>query len=257
MKVGIKLKKEIIIKLLFIAVLVISLSTNEIYARGGGGSSSGSSSSGSSGSSSTGGGHSSKNNSRTAKNNKKTNPIAAILTYCMLGGIALALYISRIIPIKKAGIKTKNKMKNTSWNYKKIDKRIRETYYAIQNAWTNNNMEIAREYMTDELYENFKTKLEWMELKNRKNILKNIRLLQAYPVSLTDEVEDIDDKMWVYIKGKMIDYIIDTKVNEIIDGNTVDESFVEYWLFSKNVEGKWVLEKILQEDEFDRVILEK
>lgn len=48
----------------------------------------------------------------------------------------------------------------------------------------------------------------------------------------------------MYIKGKMIDYIINTKTNEVIEGNVMSSVFTEYWLFVKNKKGEWALSKI-------------
>ena len=57
----------------------------------------------------------------------------------------------------------------------------------------------------------------------------------------------------MYIKGKMIDYIINTKTNEVIEGNVMSSVFTEYWLFVKNKKGEWVLSKIYQRDELNTI----
>jgi len=86
--------------------------------------------------------------------------------------------------------------------------------------------------------------------------MKKIKLLDYYPVSLVDEKDDCADRLWFYIKGKMVDYVVNTKTNEIVEGTTMNKWFVEYWMFSKNKKGDWVLSKILQEDELDNVPIE-
>ncbi len=48
------------------------------------------------------------------------------------------------------------------------------------------------------------------------------------------------------IKVKMIDYIMNTKTNEVIEGNGMSSVFTEYWLFVKNKKSEWVLSKIYQ-----------
>lgn len=50
----------------------------------------------------------------------------------------------------------------------------------------------------------------------------------------------------MYIKRKMIDYIINTKANEVIEENGMSSVFIEYWLFVKNKKSEWVLSKIYQ-----------
>ena len=107
--------------------------------------------------------------------------------------------------------------------------------------------------MDNDLYENFKSKLEWMDINNRRNILKKIRLVNLKPVSVYDDNDDKKDLIWFYIKGKMIDYIVDTKTKSIVSGDTKNKSFVEFWKFVKNEKNKWVLSEILQEDESKKI----
>lgn len=57
----------------------------------------------------------------------------------------------------------------------------------------------------------------------------------------------------MYIKRKMIDYIINTKANEVIEENGMSSVFIEYWLFVKNKKGEWVLSKIYQRDELNTI----
>ena len=78
----------------------------------------------------------------------------------------------------------------------------------------------------------FKQNLDGMEINNRKNILKKIKLLNVKPVSIHDDEDDSKDLIWFYIKGKMIDYIINTKTQEKINGSTTPSSFVEFWKFT-------------------------
>ena len=118
-------------------------------------------------------------------------------------------------------------------------------------------MYLAREYMDDDLYELFRQKIEWMKIGNKRNILKKIKLINLKPVSVIDDEDDSKDLIWFYIKGSMVDYTINTKTNEIIDGkNTIlGIPFVEYWKFVRK-DNKWVLSKILQSDEKDKIIFQ-
>lgn len=243
------MKKRHIFLLVIIFILFLNL---PIYARAGGGSSGGSSGGTSSGGSSS---HGTSHYTR-GSTSRKSNPIVTIFNYGMFIIISCSTIIVVKVRLSKAKIKTKRKMKYTSWNYSEIKDRVEEAYFKIQDAWAKNDMILAKDYMTEELLESFKIKLNWMEFANKKNILKKIKLLKAFPVSLTDEKDDADDRVWIYIRGKMVDYTIDTTTNQIIEGSTFSKAFVEYWLFSKNEEGNWVLNKILQEDEIDNIPLE-
>ena len=107
--------------------------------------------------------------------------------------------------------------------------------------------------MSEKLYDSFEIKLNFMEMNNKRNILKMIKLLDIKPVSIYDDEEDDNDLIWFYIKGFMIDYIIDTETKEKIEGTEFPTTFVEFWKFTRKGKDKWVLDKIKQEDEFDTI----
>ena len=92
---------------------------------------------------------------------------------------------------------------------------------------------------------------------NKRNILKKIKLINLKPVSVIDDEDNSKDLIWFYIKGSMVDYTINTITNEIIDGNNsiFGIPFVEYWKFVRKND-KWVLSKILQADEKDKIIFQ-
>lgn len=50
----------------------------------------------------------------------------------------------------------------------------------------------------------------------------------------------------------MVDYTIDTTTQLKLEGNTSATSFIEYWQFIRR-ENVWVLNKILQKNETDKI----
>ena len=215
--------------------------------RAGGGSSSG-------GHSSSSGSSSSRHYGRRGYSSPLSNIISAIIFILILFASTIILYFK----VLRASFNSKRYLrlldnKDITFKYKTIEKRIIETFYVVEEAWTNNDMVKAKDYMDKDLYENFKSKLEWMDINNRRNVLKKIRLVNLKPVSVYDDKDDNKDLIWFYIKGKMIDYIVDTKTNSIVSGDTKNKSFVEFWKFVKNENNNWVLSEILQEDESKKI----
>ena len=215
--------------------------------RAGGGSSGGSHSS-------SGGSSSSRHYGRRGYSSPLSNIISAIIFILILFASTIILYFK----VLRASFNSKRYLrlldnKDITWKYKTIENRVIETFYVVEEAWTNNDMVKAKDYMDKDLYENFKSKLEWMDINNRRNILKKIRLVNLKPVSVYDDKDDNKDLIWFYIKGKMIDYIVDTKTKSIVSGDTKNKSFVEFWKFVKNENNNWVLSEILQEDESKKI----
>lgn len=142
--------------------------------------------------------------------------------------------------------------RDTAWKYENISITVTKSYYAIQNAWTNMDMTPAAKYMSDELFEEFQSKLNWMSYKNERNILEDIRLLKVLPVAVHDSDDDSRDYLWVYIKGSMVDYTVNTEYSYENSGSHTASSFVEFWQFTRK-DGNWVLNRILQKNEMDQI----
>ena len=168
----------------------------------------------------------------------------------LLGASGAIAYRVRIV---KAKARTKHLMSkfddnDPAWRYDDIQKQVEKAYHKIQEAWGANNLMIAKAFLSDDLYEKFQTKLEWMSYQNRKNVMDKIRLDSAKPVMVHNEEGSANDYVWYHIDGSMVDYIIDEKTGEQISGSKDRCSFVEYWMFVRK-NRSWVLNKILQKEE--------
>ena len=212
-----------------------------------------------------GGGSSSRSHSSSGGSSSRhygsrgySSPLSTIISAIVFMLIIFASTIILYFKVLRASFNSKRYLrlldnKDRTFKYKNIEKRVIETFYIVQEAWTNNDISKAKDYMDNDLYESFKSKLEWMDINNRRNILKKIRLVNLKPVSVYDAKDDNKDLIWFYIKGKMIDYIVDTKTKSIVSGDTKNKSFVEFWKFVKNDNNEWVLSEILQEDESKKI----
>lgn len=246
-------KTKKVLNLILIFLLSFLINVNPVFARAGGGSSGGGSSSGgSSGGSST----------HTGSSSYQTGSRGIVLD--IVGGVILCSFMfSSIIKLKVKLVNSKKRSKeklkklgetDAIWNYKVLEKHVVNSYFVIQNAWKDNDLSKASNFMSEDLLERFQIKLDWMEFQNKKNIMDNIELISVFPVSLYDDIDDSKDYIWYYIKGRMIDYIIDTETGKKISGVTFKKSFVEYWQYKRDEDGNWVLNKILQEDENDSIL---
>ncbi len=222
--------------------------------RAGGGSGGGSGGSGGSGSSSHGHG----SNSGSYDN----NPISYILNLIIFLVITFIGSIIFYIKVLRSAINSKRYLKllskkDISWKYKNIEKQAITTFYSVQDSWTNMNMEPSKEYMSKKLYDSFVIKLNFMEVNNKRNVLKMINLIDIKPVSIYDDEDDEKDFVWFYIKGFMVDYTINTETKEKIDGTEFPTSFIEFWEFTRKGKDKWVLSKIKQKDEADTIVFQQ
>lgn len=258
--------KRIIVFVVFLAVGIVIYSDfvffsskefksnnyNVVDLRAGGG---GSSSGGTGGGSSSGHSSGSTGSGYYDSYNLVSRIMSNIIFIFLLFSTAIMLYIKVI----RSSINSKRylrilKKNDCAWNYKKIERQVIDAFYEIQQAWTSMDMSSARDYMDVDLYDSFSIKLEWMRYNNKQNILKRIRLVNLKPVFVHDDDDNLKDSIWFYIKGRMIDYTINTETNEKIDGNNYySTSFIEFWKFVRTEDDRWVLAKIVQKDESDAI----
>ncbi len=255
-----KLVFFVVFSLVFIMLLsIVSAAFNtevtqiNTFLRAGGGSSG--SGGGDGGGSSRGtGNHTHSSNPRFRAN--KQNSIISTLCIILCMTLPFLLHYINVSIKARRCTKAMRKLvkKDSAWKYKNILKTVKNAFYYIQKAWTDMNLPSASNYLSSDLYSKFQTELNWMEYTKEKNILKKIKLLDALPVYVYDDPDNSKDYIWFYIKGKMVDYTINTETNQILSGNKIPASFVEYWQFIRK-ENTWVLNKILQEDENDQIPL--
>ena len=150
------------------------------------------------------------------------------------------ILLDLIMP-KKDGMHVLKELKeknNAFFEEMKMNREVTHYYYAIQNAWSDKDMDTLKQHLSSSLYDQWKTKLNWWEYEGIRNELSDIRLLK------TMVVEVGDDYFWSYIEGKMRDRMI--KGNEVTQDNK--EIFIEYWRFIVE-DDKIYLDEIRQEDE--------
>ncbi|ACA45963.1 Tim44 domain-containing protein [Clostridium botulinum] len=248
--------KNLIFILLFIIIFIFNLSMT-VSARSGGGHSSGGGHGSSSGHGS--GSHGSRGSSSRGYYESSESNVGDLIEILIVP-LFIILIWKRDAIICRPKISRKSKeaekiirrLKNVDISYSKdmLQNRVEKTYFKMQEAWTSLNLEISKEYMSEDIYKLHNSKLAWMEIRNQRNVLKNIKLLNAKPVGLEHYKDNSKDFIWFYIHGAMIDYTIDEITTQVVDGNTRNSSFIEYWKFIKKNDS-WVVDLIMQEDEVD------
>ncbi len=186
-----------------------------------------------------------------------TSTLGLILDALLYPGVAFVLSIPFYIILTKRSRKAKRLMKqmaqsDNAWKYSDLSETVYYSYMAFQNAWTDRSLSSAAKYLSAELFAEFQEKIDWMKVRGEINILLDIELLKALPVAVHDDPDNSRDYVWFYIKGRMVDYTVDENTMTKISGSTSATSFIEYWQYVRR-DGSWVVNKILQGDEYDRI----
>lgn len=134
-----------------------------------------------------------------------------------------------------------------SWDMEFLQQRIEEVFFKVQEAWQSRDQVIAQDYMSERLFNKHKAQTDQMLKEHKKNILEKIELKESRIVEVADYKNDSRDRIWVYIRGSMIDYIIDDESGKVRSGDPKNpECFTELWKFVRGSKG-WVLDQIDQE----------
>lgn len=99
-------------------------------------------------------------------------------------------------------------------------------YKDIQEAWMNFDTDKIRKLTTDEIYNMYSSQLETLKLKNQKNIMKNIECVDSKITDITSVNGVITIN--VYLRVKVLDYVINVKTNKTVRGRDNARLDIEY-----------------------------
>lgn len=163
--------------------------------------------------------------------------------------IAYSIIVS--IKLKNKQIKVKDLTAQLAkadkiWDYRNMMSSVEQIFFKVQDAWMQRNQDLAKEVMSDRIYQKHKLQTDEMIANGTKNMLAKINMEEIMIISVSDYKDNSEDTFSAYIKGSMIDYTIDDKNNAVISGsNAKTEEFKEIWTFIRN-NNKWVLDEIDQ-----------
>lgn len=240
------MKKKMIIVMLLVLLILTPV---PVLARAGGGSSGGSGGGSSGGSSGTS--HTTRGRSyyRQSPAERLAGMAGFGLVMVSMAGFTVYKRRQRAMAMHREVSETLEMLDDQDyfWNEKRIKQQVEKCYYAIQEAWSNQNLEVLKQYLSPSLYESWQIKINWQQFQGQRNVLSDIKLLKHDVVNLYDSTDNNEDYFWVYIEGKMNDKMLDAE-NQIIESN--NDVFVEYWKFIRNGNNIY-LDKVLQKDEFE------
>jgi predicted lipid-binding transport protein (Tim44 family) len=121
-----------------------------------------------------------------------------------------------------------------------------DIFFKVQGAWMARDMAPVRELITPEMYETMQKDAERLRAERRVDRMENIAV-RAVDVTEAWQ-ENGRDYVTVHFLASMLDYTIDERSNEVINGSRSDPvKFEEYWTFVRPVgPNPWRLSAIQQ-----------
>ena len=175
---------------------------------------------------------------------------AGVVFFAVSGGTIVLLRKARAARARSRKAMAFYAQLGDNWDYREIQRQVEETYFQVQECWRRMDVSYGAPYLSQELMEEFDSKIQWMQVRGEAVVQRNVKLLSAMPVYVEDNPGEEYDMIWYLIHGKMTGYYIDVNTRKVVRGNTRPEVFFEYWKFVYRGE-RWVLQEIKQKDEMD------
>ena len=123
--------------------------------------------------------------------------------------------------------------RDPNFNQQMFLDRAQATFFALQKAWMDRNLEPARVYMSDGIYHRWKMQIDQMIAAHKRNILDNLVIGGTQIVKVSTDPNF--DTITVRIDASAADYEVDdTTTNKVIYGSKQNQPFTEYWTFIRS-----------------------
>jgi len=160
--------------------------------------------------------------------------------------IAYSLFVSYLVfrKHKQSQQALERASEDHFWDPDSLKDRVKQVFFKVQEAWMARDQRIAKDCLSDKLFQDHKRQTDLMLQNHTKNMLQDIHLKRARIVEVLDYDDNSKDQFWVHIEGSMIDYTINDKTGDVVSGRkNKSEPFKELWKFVREDHG-WVLDEI-------------
>lgn len=62
-----------------------------------------------------------------------------------------------------------------NWDYREIQRQVEETYFQVQECWRRMDVSYGAPYLSQELMEEFDSKIQWMQVRGERWVLQEIK----------------------------------------------------------------------------------
>lgn len=122
----------------------------------------------------------------------------------------------------------KLKQKDPNFNEQSFQDYAQNAFYKIQEAWEQQDLSIARPYLTDQLLQRYTNQINDIQSRGEKNVLENMVVGHMDITGIRSDAEY--DYITLKIDASAADYTTDSS-GKIIRGDKKIRPFSEYWTF--------------------------
>lgn len=149
--------------------------------------------------------------------------------------------------IKQANAILKSaELSDGSWSNDLLKNRVSEIFLKFQKDWSHFNSDSMKEYLTPDYYKRIVLEMNILKNENRKNIMKDVAILNLNFLEIHDENDNNKDGFTIEVNAVASDSLYDTMNDHLL--YTDSSPFTEYWDF-KRYGDDWKLDLIKQSTE--------
>jgi hypothetical protein len=137
------------------------------------------------------------------------------------------------------------------WSTESLRRRVRDVFFAVQRSWIERDPEIGRPYMTDQLMDRQKLRIEGLIAQHRVHQFENPLIEDLDFVSFDEgDPNTIDEpRVTTALDISLVETILNADTGQLVAGRPnykIQNS--EYWTFVFR-DGKWLLDEVEQPGE--------
>lgn len=121
------------------------------------------------------------------------------------------------------------KQRDTAFDPDILRQRITQAFTRVQTAWSNQNLDTVRAFVSDGIFERFSLQIQEQQERGVRNRMEQVSVLSVEIAQLTSD--DFFDTLTVAIDASAIDYEEDLKTGKPRTPRGTPEAFREYWSF--------------------------
>ncbi|HYM49240.1 MAG TPA: Tim44-like domain-containing protein [Candidatus Limnocylindrales bacterium] len=122
--------------------------------------------------------------------------------------------------------------KDPNFNEQVFNDRAQTTFFALQKAWVDRNLEPARVYLSDAIYHRWKMQIDQMMAAHKRDVLENLVVGGIRVVKVQTDANF--DSITVRIDAAATDYTVDDQSGRMVSGSRQQQPFTEYWTFTRS-----------------------
>jgi predicted lipid-binding transport protein (Tim44 family) len=131
------------------------------------------------------------------------------------------------------------KLRDPNFDERAFLDRAQTAFFKLQQAWTARNQDLARDVMSDALYERHKMQTDQLIAAHQIDMLENIVIGSARVIDVHPGVAF--DSISVAFTASMTDYTIDEQTKQVVSGDRYQQPFTEIWTFIRRADAKSVV----------------